>query len=57
MPSDDRFKEWNGPITKDGKCANGCDRPVSPPSRVICRECQDKITEKLRKLAGVTRGQ
>lgn len=27
------------------KCANGCDAPVSPPSKVICRGCQDKITQ------------
>lgn len=28
-------------------CANGDGRPVSPPSKVICRQCQDKITETL----------
>jgi hypothetical protein len=32
------------PLTK---CANGCDRPPDPPSLVICRACQDKITRKL----------
>jgi len=35
------------------KCANGCDSPPSPPSLVICRECIDKITAKLRALAGL----
>lgn len=30
------------------KCANGCDAPPSPPSKVICRECMDKITAKLK---------
>jgi len=56
VKSDNKFKDWKGPVTHDGKCANGDGRPVSPPSRVICRECQDKITAKLRKLAGLTRG-
>jgi hypothetical protein len=35
-------------------CANGDGRPVSPPSLVICRECQDKIGATLR--AMVERG-
>ena len=34
------------------KCANGCDAPPSPPSKVICRECIDKITAKLEAWAG-----
>ena len=28
-------------------CANGCGVPPSPPSLVICRACQDKITRTL----------
>ncbi len=28
-------------------CLNGCDRPIAPPSKVICKECQDKITRTL----------
>ena len=32
-------------------CANGCDVPPSPPSKVICRECIDKITAKLEEWA------
>lgn len=28
-------------------CANGCDAPVCPPSKVICRSCMDKITANL----------
>lgn len=32
------------------KCANGCDCPPDPPSLVICKDCQDKITRKLRKM-------
>lgn len=26
------------------KCSNGCDAPIHPPSRVICKACLDKIT-------------
>ena len=29
-------------------CANGCDAPVSPPSKVICRACQDEIGKRLQ---------
>ena len=29
-------------------CANGCGVPPDPPSLVICRACQDKITAKLQ---------
>ena len=25
-------------------CANGCGVPPAPPSLVICKACQDKIT-------------
>jgi len=31
-------------------CVNGCDARVSPPSEVICRACQNRITETLQKL-------
>jgi hypothetical protein len=30
-------------------CANGCGVPPHPPSLVICRACQDKITEALER--------
>lgn len=33
------------------KCANGCDAPVQPPSKVICKNCLDKIGEKMREIA------
>lgn len=33
------------------KCANGCDAPPKPPSQVICGDCQDKITQTLKRLA------
>jgi hypothetical protein len=32
------------------QCANGCDAPVCPPSKVICRACLDKIGATLRGL-------
>ena len=32
------------------RCANGCDRPPDPPSLVICRPCQDKITVSMEKI-------
>jgi hypothetical protein len=28
-------------------CANGCDKPIAPPSKVICRDCQNRITRNL----------
>ena len=31
-------------------CANGDGRRVSPPSLVICRECQDKISATLDRM-------
>jgi len=35
------------PLYPLAACANGCDVPPAPPSLVICRACQDKITAKL----------
>lgn len=32
------------------KCANGCNAPVDPPSKAICRKCQEKITQTLKKM-------
>lgn len=37
-------------------CANGDGRPVSPPSLVICRECQDEIGRRLKWWADGNRG-
>ena len=31
-------------------CANGDGNPVCPPSKVICRQCMDKITRDLKKM-------
>jgi hypothetical protein len=33
------------------RCANGCPCAPSPPSLVICRACQKRITAKLEHLA------
>lgn len=37
---------------KDNMCLNGCNKPVCPPSKVVCRDCLDKMEETLKKLAG-----
>ena len=29
------------------ECTNSDGRPIAPPSKVICRECQDEITRAL----------
>lgn len=31
-------------------CVNGDDRPVRPPSKVLCRECMDKISDKMQEI-------
>jgi len=31
-----------------GMCVNGCNAPICPPSKVICRGCLDKITGTLK---------
>ena len=44
-----------GPMSRITKplatCTNGCNAPPDPPSLVICRACQDKITGRLRRWA------
>lgn len=32
-------------------CANGCGCPPAPPSLVICKACQERITQKLEAMA------
>ncbi len=32
------------------QCANGCGVPPCPPSLVICRACQDKVTTNLEQM-------
>lgn len=32
-------------------CANGCGVPPAPPSLVICKPCQERITRKLEEWA------
>ena len=29
-------------------CANGCGVPPAPPSKVICKVCQEKITANMK---------
>lgn len=31
-------------------CVNGCKKPVHPPSKVICKDCIDKITRNLKEM-------
>ena len=26
-------------------CYNGCNKPICPPSKVICKDCMDKISK------------
>lgn len=33
-----------------GVCMNGCDAPISPPSKVVCRGCLDKMGTQLEAL-------
>ena len=30
-----------------GMCMNGCEKPIAPPSKVVCQDCLDAIGEKL----------
>jgi len=29
------------------RCVNGCDAPICPPSKVVCRACLDRMTATL----------
>ncbi len=31
-------------------CANGCHKPVQPPSKVLCKECLEKLDRKFTDL-------
>ncbi len=31
-------------------CVNGCDKPIHPPSKVICKDCIDKITDTMQRM-------
>lgn len=35
------------------QCENGCDAPICPPSKVICRACIDRITATLERISDV----
>ena len=32
---------------RPGDCVNGCGKPICPPSKVICRDCMDRISRTL----------
>lgn len=31
-------------------CVNGDGRPICPPSKVLCRECLDKLSNKMQEI-------
>ncbi len=31
-----------------GMCMNGCEKPIAPPSQVVCQDCLDAMGEELR---------
>jgi hypothetical protein len=33
-------------------CVNGCNRPVQPPSKVLCKECFAKLDEQVHLVLG-----
>ena len=30
-----------------GLCMNGCNKPIQPPSKVVCRDCLDAMGKEL----------
>ena len=34
------------------ECVNGCEKPVQPPSKVLCKECFKELDEKMKKILG-----
>ena len=39
--------KFNPEYTYKGMCVNGCDAPICPPSKVLCKACQNDISTKL----------
>lgn len=31
-----------------GMCMNGCDKPIQPPSQVVCADCLEAMGEELK---------
>ncbi len=31
-----------------GLCMNGCEKPIAPPSKVVCQDCLDAMGAELR---------
>jgi hypothetical protein len=40
----------DGSKPKTGMCVNGCKLPIHPPSKVICKNCLDKITKTFQEI-------
>jgi len=32
------------------RCVNGCDAPVCPPSKVLCKKCLKALDRKMKRL-------
>jgi hypothetical protein len=39
-----------------GLCMNGCNKPISPPSGVVCQDCLDAMGEELAALMAKMEG-
>lgn len=40
-----------------GLCMNGCNKPISPPSKVVCRDCLDAMGVELAAILARMEGQ
>jgi len=34
-------------MRSEGLCMNGCNKPIAPPSKVVCRDCLDAMGKEL----------
>lgn len=34
-------------MRSNGLCMNGCNKPIAPPSKVVCRDCLDAMGKEL----------
>ena len=37
-------------MSQSALCANGCNKPVKMPSRVLCAKCLDALNEKMHRI-------
>jgi hypothetical protein len=42
--------KFNPELVYKGKCVNGDDNPVCPPSAVLCQDCMDAISVALARI-------